>query len=247
MTRRRLLRLLAAATVLAAGGVAVWLLLPPSDLERLRVELDATDPGWRFADIHAARQADQPPPAENVVHVMTAAARLIPPESESWLKDERSSPTLTRQSRPVVRPAGVAAWRAATEAIAVARRAADLTRGAADTAVPDDPFQYPWMGYAVDAQRVAFLLQADALFAGRHGDPAGAVASVRAILSIARGLDRNPFMTEFGAAHGLQALAVVALRRALAVAEPSAADLAAVAADLRTAADPAAFVSHLRD
>jgi hypothetical protein len=81
MTRyRRRLVLAGLAGVLAAGGGVSWWFRRPSELDRVRAALDGSDPGWRFADIRAARLAEQPRSDENVIQTMTAAARLIPPQ-----------------------------------------------------------------------------------------------------------------------------------------------------------------------
>ena len=245
MTRRRTLGLAAGLAVVAVG---VWWQSRPAPLDRLRADLDAADPGWRLADLRAARLADQPPAADNPVHTAAAARALVPAEFDAWVDaDWRRTRDARRSVRPTLDPAGVPAWRAAAGAIAVARRAADQPRGVPDDPVPADPFQYPWIAFRLDAHKTLRLLDADAPFAASHGDGAGAVRSLRAALGIARALGREPFGTEWAAVVGLRVQTAEALGRTLAVAALPADGLAVLAADLRTAADPAGYAESVRD
>lgn len=153
MTPRRL-RFAVVAAVLAAGGLAAWLLLRPSALDRVRADLDRTDPGWRFADVLAAREADQPPDADNAMLATQAAAKLLPAEFISWSdqaggwRDRPPSPQLPAD------PQAEAAWRLSAEAVAAARRVKDLSRGGARFGVTADPYMI-LLPHADESARVA--------------------------------------------------------------------------------------------
>ena len=247
MTRSR--RRLVAVLVLSAAVAAVgWWLLRSSDLARVRAELDAADPGWRFADIRAARLADQPHPDDNPALVALAAVRLAPAAYDDWLKAGGFDPE--PGGRPMNRrpdePGWEAMWRATAPAAAAARRVKDLRRGFDPVTVAADPFM-TLLPNVQDTRRASRLLNTDAVFATAHGDAGGAADSVRAVLQLGRAVGREPFVICYlvQQAHRLQAADAVA--RSLAVGTWPDAELATVQADLATAADPAGWATGLRD
>lgn len=236
------------AVVGLVGGTLFWWLSRPTSLERMRAHLDATDPGWRLAEIRAARLANQPSSDENVVFTAVEAAKLIPQQFKNWQVAAAETETWPRQPTNWLPddPDGVVAWRAATDAVHAARRCQHLQRGMADPAIPADPYMtlLPHLG---DCRQVVELLRVDAVRATANGDTVGALASLRAILRIAQGVDREPFLVSHLTAAAIDNVAANGTIRCLAVGELPADGLAAIETDLRATADPASWATILRD
>lgn len=237
MTPRRLAWLVIVGCVVFTG---VRWFGRPAPYARVWAELDAADPGWRFADIHAARLREQPPPDENVVLVAVAAGKLVPQEFRRW-KVAGEPDGLPTPAPPPADPEGEAAWQAAAEAVAVARRCEHLTAGWSGTVVAADP-SMTLLPHIQDATLAVELLQVAALH-----DPAAAAGPVTAVLNIARGVGREPFHIchRVAVAHRLRAADT--LMRCLARAEVPADRLTALKPLLAEAADPAQLATMLRD
>src|SRR4051812_45747097 len=76
-------------TALFLAVVTAWLfIIGPSDLHRAIAETDALDPGWRLADLEAARAPV--PDAENSALVIIAGNKLLKKATdpfEKWNSD----------------------------------------------------------------------------------------------------------------------------------------------------------------
>ncbi len=246
MTRRR--KIAAGGAALAVAGLVAWWLLRPTALERALADLDATDPGWRFADVWAARAAD-PPPAPHAVAAALAALPM-PAQFTAWQNAAEADPERSVWKRSAGEPwppdpERRAAWRASAAAVAAGRLAADRPPGMTVAARPVDVFP-TLLQHVQDARTVGDMLALDAVeSAGR--DVPGAVASIRATLSIGRGVAAEPFFPCALVRRWLARRAADATLRGLAAGEWPADALARVQAELAAEADPTLVTAALRD
>ena len=246
MTRRRrwLPVLLLVGTVAVAFGLA-WrahLARPPA-----APELDAAEPGWRLADRRPP--ADPLPDDQNAVIAVQAAYAFIPKGVGSpkvrALEVDTWPAALDAANAQVLDPRLLAWWRASTAAITAGRRVVNFPRGEFKVVPPDDLFVARFMRM-FEAGDVAAHLHLDAALAARHGDPAGAVESVRALFHLGRVFGREPLDHSYHWGLGCDVAAAHGLARALAVAELPDADLAGLADELSAAAKPR-LADALRD
>jgi hypothetical protein len=155
-------------------------------------ELDATDPGWRLADIEKAR-ADVPED-ENSARVTVAVNRLLP---EKWPAPDFAEPFdelpagVRLDAEQLARLAkGLEEARPAVEE---ARKLVDLPRGRHRITYLRNPLETR----LEDQQRVrqvVALLEYDSLRLAHDGQADDAVHSCRAELNAARSLGDEPFM-----------------------------------------------------
>jgi hypothetical protein len=167
--------------------------LHPEAIKKFRetlAEMDRAEPGWRLADIEAARQ--QVPEEENSARVVVAAGKLLPRgwpprEFEDLFSDlaqnqQFDPPSFARLNQELenLRPA-----------LEEARKVAAMPRGRHriqyqplfwETLLPDQS----------EVRRIAHLLSCDALRQAQQRDMKAALVSGRASLNAARSLGDEP-------------------------------------------------------
>jgi hypothetical protein len=153
--------------------------------------LDRTDPGWRLAEIEAARE--EVPEEENSARVVVAAVKLLP---RGWptevFKDLFGDLDPAEQLAPEDFARLTKELDVLQPALEVARKLKSMRRGRhrliyapnpMDTLLPDQQ----------DARRIVNLLAFDALRHEHEQDLKAAVFSCRAMLNSARSLGDEPF------------------------------------------------------
>ncbi len=184
-------------------------------------EADRLDPGWRLAELEAARA--EVPDSENAALQVLAAKKLLP---TGWfppppgtittkLEDDLDHlPPTQRLDESQSKKLGAELGKAAA-ALSAARRVAEIPRGryvvlwtadAIGTLVP----------HVQEAREIGRLLQLDAVLRGENGDIDGALASCSAILNTGRSFgDETAAITQL-VRLSCQRLAIRSLERALA-------------------------------
>jgi hypothetical protein len=194
--RRRLaLRLLGVLLLVGVVGLLAWSWWSrqhlKSRLAQKMEELDRTDPGWRLADLEAARP--EVPEAKNSAHVIVAARKLLP--RSGWRPVELAN--LLHRLVPNQRLTPEQAERLANDLDAVgpavreARRLKDMPRGRHRLDIGGNP-----LGFLLPDQQetrsIASLLRDDALRRTHERDMKGALESCRGVLNAGRSLDDEP-------------------------------------------------------
>jgi hypothetical protein len=238
--------------------LAVVLLISVSGYYRIRgkgerhqaqvlADLDATDPGWRFEQMQAARQASLPPPELNVIEQAVKLADRFPEEPyRKWQKDWPSLPAGTDREPPA--EVELTYCRTLTDLcrdlIPEARKLRHLSGGVV-VPLAENPLAtvFPHLD---KASRVAVLLQNDATVSAAGGKIDDALDDVLAMLAIARGLDDEPYIISHLFRLRFLASAVRTMERALRMGEASDAKLAEVQAALSGAAKVRGYVTALR-
>jgi hypothetical protein len=160
-------------------------------------ELDAADPGWRFDQIQAARQAALPPPETNVIEQAVKLADRFPEEQyREWQKSEPKPPD------PPPKPGDLPT----DEELAHARKLTELCRdlipearglrhlsGGVIVPLAENPIATR-LPHLDKAGRVFLLLQHDATASAADGKTDDALDAVLAVLAIARGFDDDPYL-----------------------------------------------------
>jgi hypothetical protein len=199
-SRRRWKRWLIGGVV-AASALAILLYLGfeysrDHDVVDAIAEADRLDPGWRFADLEAARApiAD----AENSALTTQAAFAKIPPK---WLAPPpNGAPGLVDRLESVPLPQRPGeqelqelhtALEQAAEALALAQQLADMPRGRYAVAWAPDLIG-TLMPHVHNCRDVARLLILDALARSVDGDGDGAVRSCRAAANVGRSIGDEP-------------------------------------------------------
>jgi hypothetical protein len=225
ISRSRLLRWASIGVAAAVAIVAVLYVYleyyHDRELREAIAESDRLDPGWRFADIEAARAVV--PDAENSAPIVLAAAALMPKNWRAGLELAGAPPLEERLAElpPPQFPdeADLFEMRAALAKVAAAldkaRGLADRPRGRYVVAWSDDVIG-TLVSHVEHPRAVVPMLTLDALVRCHDGDTDGAVRSCRAALNAGRSLGDEPMTTSqlIRAASALDA--VRALERALA-------------------------------
>lgn len=195
-TRPRWL-MFSAGVVLLLAVVIAGLLSGNHYLVRKRLEAKLTDmdriePGWRLAEIEAARE--EVPENANSARVVVAAAELLP---KDWLPDDLENRLIQVAPQERIAADDFARLKAALEkvkgAISEARKLADLPRGRHRVTYLRNPLNILLPGQQ-QTRKVSLLLVRDALRCGQEGDPAAAMISCRAALNAARSVGDEPFL-----------------------------------------------------
>ncbi len=228
--RRRWLR--GAAVVLlvslAAGGARYWLWhrQVADELAAALARLDADEPGWRLADLEAAREVI--PEEENSARVVVAAGKQLPsnwPPRDFYAAFERLDPPKRLDRAAYGRLCGE--LDAVRPALAEALRLVTLPRGRHRIEYQPNPLD-TLLGEQLEVRRVAALLRYEAIRCGEEGDRAGAVAACRAALNAARSVGDEPVSVTQLVRHACAVVACGATERTLAQGESPADGLAAL-------------------
>jgi hypothetical protein len=235
-TLRRLLLILLGLLLLGAGGFGYLWYVNDRAVREAVAEADRLDPGWRLADLEAARATI--PDAENAAPQVLAAAALLP---SPWLvPPPNGSPTLDDEIDalpPPVRLSEALSARVRTElgkaapALAAARRLADMPRGRyAITWAPDGIGTL--MPHLEKARNVAGLLRLDVALRAHDADTEGALTSCRAVLNTGRSVGDEPAEISQFLRTRYERHAVKGLERILAQGEVSERSLVTIQRDL---------------
>jgi hypothetical protein len=225
---RRWLRRIAVTLLVAAAVGAVryawWRHGVHERLEAAVIELDAADPGWRLADIEAAR-ADVPED-ENTSRVVVAAAKLLP---TGWPPREFSD-TFANLSPPErLDPAAYDQLRKELDgvapALAEARKLAGMPRGRHRIAWARNVYT-TLLQDQQSVRAVAYLLTCDAMRCDQEGDVQKSLTACRATFHAGRSIGDEPLAISQLIRIATFAIAAGALERTLAQGEPPADDLA---------------------
>lgn len=213
---RRPWLLTAGVLVAAAIGLALWrpwqrppVDAPPADdLAAAIAEADRLDPGWRWEQIWASRQAV--PDAENAAPVVLEAAGLLPVGGElpAFL-----SPPLP----PYLDPAQLAelsAWlRPRAAGLKAALALADRPRGRFDLKVAPD-YISTLLPHAQDLSKLRYVLLGEAVRRAEAGD-AGTLVEFRALFNAGRAIGDEPIAVSQLVRLGVTNAAVLGLERTL--------------------------------
>ena len=209
-------------------------------------EADRADPGWRLADIEAAR--DVVPDAENAALVVLRAASLMGPGGP-YAGLGRGASADRRPAERYYRVYGLAPTAALAPstaaayahdlapfdaARAAARRLAGMRRGRYPAAPRGKSF-WEWPPHLYIIRDVARLLDADATLAAERGDGDAAILACRAILGASASLGDEPGVPAAQSRMETIEAAMHALERALGQGTAGDASLDALDADLAAA------------
>jgi len=200
------------------------------ELAAFRAQLDATDPGWRLADIEAARP--RVPDAENSALVVLRLARAISASQFSGLISASGYPDWTELTPQMqFKRAELAMMREAVAPLRGAREEAlrlrDMPVGRYAVVMSPD-FISTLVPHLQESRTVAAFWEQDAFLRAADGDLAGAVQSCNAILGTARSIGDEPFIISQLVRIAEQAVAVGAVERVLAHGEAPEAELGAL-------------------
>lgn len=159
-------------------------------LDETLAEMDRAEPGWRLADIEAARE--QIPEEQNSARVIVAAFRLTP---RGWppreFEDRLTLPSPAEQLDPDVFARLAKELASLQPALTEARKLADMPRGrhrlvyqrlVFETLLPDQD----------GVRRIAHLLWCDAMRHNQKQDMKAALASCQASFNAGRSLGDEP-------------------------------------------------------
>lgn len=217
--------------------------------QQVLAELDASDPGWRFEQIEAARQAALPPAEKNVIEQAVKVADRIPIEQyREWQKEAPPSPDRFPPPGDPLSVEEVAYARKLTvlcrDLIPEARELRHLTGGMIlQPAENPLAITFPHLD---KVGQVDVLLRSDAAVSAADGKIDDALDDVLAILALARGLDDAPFLVVQLFRLRYLSTAVRVIERTLRQGEATDAKLAEVQAALAEAAKVRGFVTALR-
>lgn len=163
--------------------------------QQMLAHLDATDPGWRFEQIQAARQATLPPAEKNVIEQAVKLADRFPEEQfREWLTKNPPPPEPSHGIPPDAEEVAYSRQMVAMcrDLIPEARELRHLSGGRV-VPLAENPLA-TLLPHVDKASRVASLLQHDATVSAMNGKIGDALDDVLAILAIARGLDDEPYL-----------------------------------------------------
>ncbi len=162
------------------------------ELRAAMADLDRSDPGWRLADLEAARAVV--PDDENSAPVVRGAAQQLPHDLPMPITFERFNGLAPQQRLGDVEAAALRDELAAMQiALEKAREIAALPRGRHPIIYERNVFDTR-LPHADDTRRVLWLLQLDVLNQTHAGDMRGALRSCRAFLNTARSIGDEPLL-----------------------------------------------------
>ncbi len=164
--------------------------------DKVVAALDAADPGWRMADLFAARNAALPPPERNAAEQVLRAERAIPKSYRDWERQPGSTQWRADLTSPhLPHKADVADLRKhlgqAREAVEQARVVRRLPAGGF-TVTPKPDSAFFALPHIDHSRRVWLLLSHDSLVRAYDRDADGAVDSALALLAAARAIGDEP-------------------------------------------------------
>jgi hypothetical protein len=230
--------------VVALVGFLVYQQHAASDrLRQAMEELDRTDPGWRLADIEAARQ--EIPPAENsalrIKAITAAMPRAWPPQD----LDER----LPVAAPELLSPADYARLQGELAPlagiIAEARKLAEMPYGRFPITFARNPIE-TLLPDLQESRRLATLLAYDVRRLAQAQDMKGALHSCRAGLNVARAVGDEPILVSQLVRIACASVACQSAERALGQGEPDPADLEALQQALEAEEDFNGLLAALR-
>jgi hypothetical protein len=223
---RTRLGILFGLAVVALVGFLVYQQHAASDRLRLAMEeLDRTDPGWRLADIEAARP--EIPATENsalrIKAITAAMPRSWPPQDLDELlrvaPPELLSPAEYARLQGELTPlAGIVAEARKLAEMPYGRFPITFARNPIETLLPD----------LQETRRVATLLAYDVRRLAQAQDMKGALHSCRAGLNVARAVGDEPMLVSQLVRIACATVACQSAERALGLGEPDPADLEAL-------------------
>jgi hypothetical protein len=192
-------------------------------------EADRLDPGWRLADLEAARAVV--PDAENSAFQVLAAHELMP---KNWFPPPQDSSECLEYVLDDLPPQqGLDEKQSqelsdeldkASAAVLAARRLAELPRGRYRVVWSNDAIFMP-LPHLDAVREVSRLLWLDSVRLVQQGDIDGALTSCRALLNTGRSIGDEPAIVSQVLRLQCQSVAMKSLERALAHGQASEADL----------------------
>lgn len=209
-------------------------------------DLDAKEPGWRYEQIQAARQATLPPPEKNVIEQAVKLRDRFPPKTfNEWAAD-----TSRFDPRPGEQPSDEELTHAhklvdlCKELIPDARNLRHLSGGVV-VPLAENPIA-TLLPHVQKAREVAALLQQDALVCAVDGRTDDALDDALAVLALARGLDGEPFLISQLVRVALASIAVRVVERTLSLGTAADAKLAEVQAAMELETKASRLLPALR-
>ncbi len=251
--RRRYLVAILLAGIALVGGAYYWLLESSNrQIHEAEAEADRLDPGWKFADLLAAR-AVTPDKENSALHVL-AARELLPHNWQKWTNPppvgpglveslEDLSPEIKLSEKELQGLAGE--LQMAEAAIEEAKRVAGMPRGRYAVKWSKDAVGTP-LPHLDAARQIARLLHYDAVLRAEKGDSAGARASVEAAIDVGRSLGDEPSTVAQFTRLYCSRQALIALERILAQGELGAKELESLQLSLEEEANHPAQVISIR-
>lgn len=209
--------------------------------------LDATDPGWRYEQIQAARQATLPPAEKNVIEQAVKLANRFPEEQyREWLTKNPPPPEPSHGIPPDAEEVAYSRQMVAMcrDLIPEARELRHLSGGVI-VPLAENPLA-TLLPHVDKASRVVSLLQHDATVSAVDGKSDDALNDVLAILAIARGLDDEPYLVSHLVRLRFLTTAVRATIRTVRLGDATNAKLAEVETGLAAAVKVRGLVTALR-
>lgn len=164
--------------------------------DKLVAELDATDPGWRMADLFATRNAALPPPERNAAEQVLRAERAIPKNFRDWERQPGATQWRADLTDPhLPHKADVDDLR---KHLSQARESVELARGVRRlpaggfTVTPKPDSAFFALPHIDSSRRVWLLLSHDGLVRAYDRDADGAIDSALALLAAARAIGDEP-------------------------------------------------------
>jgi hypothetical protein len=189
------------------------------DFDAAVAQLDAADPGWRLAEIEAARQ--EIPNDQNGAIVARRAVKALSPDFERRISRvaeqiSETPPQIRLSSNLKKRAADRLA--AEAEALRLSRSLIDYPRGRFAVTHSPDAFS-TIIADQSDTRKLESLLTVDCYDRLDDGDLESAVRSIRALLNLGRCLQEDPFFISQMIRMSQQRAAVRCLERVLAQGE----------------------------
>lgn len=188
-------------------------------------KLDAEEPGWRAADLCAARNARLPPEERNAAYRALRAAEKTPKAFMEW---EHRQAEVNWERPPVgvlIHPDDLcemcAVREECAEVLAVARSVRALPAGGFPFTYAEPNPMGTLLPFTQQMRGTAALLELDAIVLAQTGRANDAVESAHAILATARALGDEPTLISQLVRIAITAIAVRSLERTLGVSEPA--------------------------
>ena len=227
--RRRMLRTIGLGLLVTVAVVAgIFLItswLAEDRLQKKLAELDASDPGWRWDDIIAARE-ELPDDQNSAVRVQNVVQMFPGNMNEKKIQNifekRESGRFLTANQHEVFKTE----LEKARQALNEARKLKDQPKGHHTIAWSRVPIM-TMFGQVQNAREVASILSYDVVLCCQEKDFDGALDSCRAILNCGRSLGSEPSFIIALVRFAIEAITINRIQATLALGEPSDAALLA--------------------